>query len=70
MPLEAQRGLYRYSSALSLISVLNGVGGQRHTPAATSPGKRRGTDCTGGWVGSRAGMETRKSSCPHRGPNP
>jgi hypothetical protein len=27
-----------------------GVGGQLHAPAALSPGKRPGTNCTGGWV--------------------
>jgi hypothetical protein len=31
-----------------------GVGGQRHSPAASTPGKRPGTHCTGGWVGPRA----------------
>jgi hypothetical protein len=30
------------------------VGGQRHDPAALSPGKKPGIQCTGGWVGSRA----------------
>ena len=30
-----------YSSTLSLISALDGVGGQRHAPAALSPGKTR-----------------------------
>jgi hypothetical protein len=32
---------YRYSSTLSLTSVLDGVGGQRHAPAALPPGKTR-----------------------------
>ena len=27
-----------------------GVGGRRHTSAASPPGKRLGTHCTGGWV--------------------
>jgi len=31
----------RYTSTLSLTSVLDGVGGQLHTPAALPPGKRR-----------------------------
>jgi len=30
-----------YSSTLSLTSVLDGVGGQRHAPAASPPGKSR-----------------------------
>jgi hypothetical protein len=34
-----------------------GVGGQRHAPAALPPGKRPGTYCIGGWVGSRAGLD-------------
>jgi hypothetical protein len=38
---KAQRGEYRYASTLSLTSVLVGVGGQRHAPAALSPGKIR-----------------------------
>jgi hypothetical protein len=29
-----------YSSTLSLTSALDGVGGQRHAPAALTPGKR------------------------------
>ena len=41
-----------YSSTLSLISALDGVGGQRHAPAALSPGKRSVTHCTGGRMGS------------------
>jgi hypothetical protein len=36
-----------------------GVSGQRHAPAALSPGERTpGTHCTGGWVGPRAGLDT------------
>jgi hypothetical protein len=30
------------------------VGGQPHVPVALPPGKRPGTNCTGGWVGLRA----------------
>lgn len=36
---------------LSLTSVLDGVGGQRHAPAALLPGNSSGTYYTGGWVG-------------------
>jgi hypothetical protein len=46
-----------YNSTLSLTSALDGVGGQRHAPAALPPGKRPGTHCIGGWVGSRAGLD-------------
>jgi hypothetical protein len=39
---------------------LEGVSGQRHAPAALSPGERTpGTHYTGGWVGHRAGLETK-----------
>jgi hypothetical protein len=34
-----------------------GVGVERHAPAASSPGKRAGTHCTGGWVGPMAGLD-------------
>jgi hypothetical protein len=33
-----------------------GVGGQLHAPAALPPGMT-GTQCTGDWVGPRAGLE-------------
>ena len=38
---EDPEGEQRYSSTLSLISGLDGVGGQRHAPAALPPGKNR-----------------------------
>ena len=38
---ESSEGEQRYGSTLSLISALNGVGGQRHAPAALPPGKNR-----------------------------
>jgi len=34
-----------------------GVSGQRHSPAALPPGKRLGTNCIGGWLGPRAGLD-------------
>jgi hypothetical protein len=34
-----------------------GVVGQRHDPTAWPPGKRTGTQCIGGWVGPRAGLD-------------
>jgi hypothetical protein len=43
-----------------------GVGGQLHAPAALPPGKRPGTQCIGGWVGPRAGLDGCKKSRPHR----
>ena len=33
-----------------------GVGGQRHAPAALTR-ERLGTNCIGGWVGPRAGLD-------------
>ena len=38
---EGPAGEYRYSSTLSLFSTLDGVGGQRHAPAALPPEKTR-----------------------------
>jgi hypothetical protein len=36
-----------------------GVSGQHHTPAALYPQERtRSVNCTGGWVGPRAGLDT------------
>jgi len=40
------------------------VSGQQHAPAALYPRERRGTHCTGGWVGLRAGLDGRKISSP------
>jgi len=55
-----------YGSTLSLNLVLDGVGGQRHVPAALPPGKRPGTHCIGVWVGSRAGLDGCGKSRLHR----
>ena len=38
---KGPKGESKYSSTLSLTSVLNGVGGQRHAPAALPPRKNR-----------------------------
>jgi hypothetical protein len=38
---EDQEVEWRYSSTVSLTSALDGVGGQRHAPAALSPGNTR-----------------------------
>ena len=35
----------------------DGVSGQRHAPAALPQGKRMGIRFTGGWVGSRTGLD-------------
>ena len=45
---------YRYSHVLSLASELDGVRGQRHAPAALSPGQRHFFPCTAACVGLRA----------------
>jgi len=42
---EGPKGEERYSCTPSLISALDGVGGQGHAPAALPPGKRPGTHC-------------------------
>ena len=54
---EGPEWKWRYISTPSLTLTLDGVGGHRHTPAALPSGKRPVTHCTGGWVGSRAGLE-------------
>jgi hypothetical protein len=49
------------------------VSGQLQAQAALPQGKDPGTHWTGGWVGSRAGLdavEQRKISCPCRESNP
>jgi len=35
------------------------VSGQQHAPATLYPRERPGTHFTGGWVGHRAGLETK-----------
>ena len=55
-----------HSCTLSLTSALDGVGGERHAPAALSSGKRPGTRCIGGWVDPRALLDWRGKSRPHR----
>ena len=66
---QATKGEQRYSSILSLTSVLDGVGGQRQAPAAL-PRERPGTHCIGGWVGPKAGPDGCGKSRPHRDSNP
>jgi len=43
---KAQMGV-DVGSTLSVTSVLDGVGSQRHAPAALTPEKRSDTHCTG-----------------------
>ena len=50
---EDPEGEYRNSSTLSLNTVLDGMGGQRHS-VAISPRKRPGIHCVGGRVGPTA----------------
>ena len=62
---KAQGG-ERYSFTPSLTSAPDGVGGQRHGPAALPPEKKPHTHCIGGWVGPRAGLDgCGKSPPPH-----
>jgi hypothetical protein len=46
-----------YNSTLSLTSVLDRVGGQRHPSAALCPANRLGTHSVGGWVGFMACLD-------------
>jgi hypothetical protein len=56
--MEAQ-GVRRYSSSSFTTSALDGVSGQRYTPAALYPqGKDPSTHWTGGWTGTRASLDT------------
>ena len=44
-----------------------GDGGERHSPATLSSGKGTGTNCTGGEVGARTGLDAckeEKIACP------
>ena len=47
----------RYSSALSLTSALDGRWVVNATLRPLYPRKRQGTNCIGGWVGPRAGLD-------------
>jgi hypothetical protein len=62
---EGPEGEQRYSSTLSLTSALDGVGGERHAPAAFPPRERPGTHCIRSWVGPRAGLDGCGKSHPH-----
>ena len=43
-----------------------GVGGQRQAPAALPTGKRRGVNCTRGWLGRTTGLNGRGKPRSHR----
>jgi hypothetical protein len=45
-----------YSCTLSVTSALDGVGCQRHAPAALPPDETR-THCIGGWLGPKDGLD-------------
>jgi len=69
--MKAQRGSRGIALLFPLTLALDGVGGQRHAPAALPPGKRPGTHCIGGWMGLRAGLDgCGKSRPPTPGFNP
>jgi hypothetical protein len=46
-----ERRKYNFTPALG------GVGSHRQLPAALPPGKRPGTGCTGGWTGTKVGLD-------------
>jgi len=48
-----------------LTTVLEGVRGQRHAPAALYSRERHGTHCTGGWVDPRESLDRCEKSRPH-----
>jgi len=54
---KAQRGIRGIALLFLLTLALDGVGGQRHAPAALPTGKKPGTYFIGGWVGLRAGLD-------------
>jgi len=60
---------HSYSSTLSLTSALDGVGGQR-TSRPFYPRETPGIHCTGGWVGSRTGLDGCGKSRPTHGFDP
>ena len=62
---EGAEGEKRYSCTFSLTSALDGVGGQRHAPAALPLGKRLGIHCWTGWVGRKFGRDGCGKSRPH-----
>ena len=67
--LEKATKAQRWSRDIALFFNLGarcGAGGQRHASAVLPPGKRPATNCIGGWVGPRAGLDGYGKSRPHR----
>jgi hypothetical protein len=62
---ENPEGEQMYNSTLPSTSALDEVGSQRHDPAAL-PRERPSTQCIGGWVGPRAGLDGCGKSRSHR----
>ena len=69
-PITHPEGEYKPRSTFYLASAIDGVGGQRHAPAALPTGWKRGTHCTGGWMGPRTGLEGYGISRPYRNSTP
>ena len=63
---EGPEGQQRYSSTLSLTSALDMGGWSTPRPGRFTAGKGPGTNCTGGWVGPRAGMDGCRKCRPRR----
>ena len=61
---EGPEGEQRYNYTLSLTSALDGGWVVNATPRPLYPRERRGTPCTGGWVGPRAGLDGCRKSRP------
>jgi hypothetical protein len=69
-PMKAQREV-RGIAVLSLISALEGLGGQRHASATLPAVKRPGTiPCTGGWMGHSDDLDRCGKSRPLAGFDP
>jgi hypothetical protein len=47
-----------------MTTTLEGGDGSRHAAAALYPRERPGTNCKGGWVGTRAGVDRCEKSRP------
>jgi hypothetical protein len=62
---ENPEGEQMYNSTLPSTSALDGVGSQRHAPAAL-PRNRPGTQCIGGWVVPCAGLDRCGKPRSHR----
>ena len=63
-------GEYKYSSTLSLTSVLEVVSGESHARGVLLHRKTVRTDCTGGCVNFGVGLGGYEKYCPHRGFKP